>query len=60
MNNEIVDEAKCVTFLEQIRYSMDQDKMFQNTEVTTDITLNTMSLIVKREKLLIIMKLIIL
>ena len=48
MNNEIVDEAKCVTFLEQIRYSMDQDKMFQNAEVTTDITLNTMSLIVKK------------
>ena len=48
MNNEIADEAKCVTFLEQIRYSMDQDKMFQNAEVSTDVTFNTMSLIVKK------------
>ena len=45
MNNEIVDEVKCVTFLEQIRYSIDQDRMFQNSEVKTDITHNTMSLI---------------
>ena len=48
MNNEIVDEAKCITFLEQIRYSMDQDKMFQNAEVNTNVTLNTMSLILKK------------
>ena len=45
MNNEIIDEVKCVTFLEQIRYSIDEDRMFKNTEVKTHITHNTMSLI---------------
>ena len=44
-NNEIIDEVKCVTFLEQIRYSIDQDRMFGNTEVKIDVTHNTMSLI---------------
>ena len=48
MNNEIIDEVICVTFLEQIRYSIDQDRMFQNTEVETDVTHNTMSLIFKK------------
>ena len=44
-NNEIIDEVKCVTFLEQIRYSIDQDRVFQNSEVKTNITHSTMSLI---------------
>ena len=39
---------KCVTFLEQIRHSIDEDRMFQNCEVKTDITHNTMSLIFKK------------
>ena len=60
MNNEIVDEVKCVTFLEQIRYSIDEDRMFQNSEVKTDISHNTMSLILKQGKLLISKKLTIL
>ena len=50
MNNEIVDEVKCVTFLEQIRNSIDEDRMFKNSEVKTDITPNTMSLILKKEQ----------
>ena len=48
MNNEIIDEVKCVTFLEQIRNSIDEDRMFQNCEVKTDITHNKMSLILKK------------
>ena len=48
MNNEIVDEVKCVTFLEQIRYSIDEDRMFQNCEIKTEITHNTMSLIPRK------------
>ena len=48
MNNKIIDEVKCVTFLEQIRYSFHQDRMFQNAEVKTDISHNTMSLIFKK------------
>ena len=50
MNNIIVDEVKCVTFLEQIRYSIDQDKMLKNTEVITEVTTNTMSLFIKKSQ----------
>ena len=49
-NNEIVDEVKCVTFLEQIRFSIDQDRMFQNSEVKIDVTHNTMSLILLNDQ----------
>ena len=49
-NNEIVDEVKCVTFLEQIRFSIDQDRMFQNSEVKIDVTHYTMSLILLNEQ----------
>ena len=49
-NNEIVDEVKCVTILEQIRFSIDQDRMFQNSEVKIDVTHNTMLLILLNEQ----------
>ena len=52
MNNEIIDEVKCVTFLKQIRYSIDEDRMFQNTEIKIDVTHNTMSLILLKEQAL--------
>ena len=48
-NNELVDEVKCVTFLEQIRFSIDQDRMFLNSEVKVNMTHCTMSLILKKE-----------
>ena len=48
MNNEIVDEVKCQTFLEQIRHSIDEDKMLNNSEITIEMTHNTMSLIIKK------------
>ena len=48
MNNEIVDEVKCQTFLEQIRHSIDEDKMLNNSAITIEMTRNTMSLIIKK------------
>ena len=47
MNAE--EENECVTFCEQIRFSIDQDQMFQNAEVKIEITNNTMSLILLSE-----------